>query len=173
MAQVQLTKRNLAVTAGLHNVECGTIDGYQGEEKSIAILNIVGSEKLGFMSNPPRLLTGVSRAADALVIITNSDRLGTSTQKRKIHLYQHLRRSIEKKGYACYPDKLPDLNILIANEEKAPKARAHQESSEEDLENAENNPEVSGWCRDCRHVSACGRLTRRRRGGASNVGKQS
>ena len=46
VAQVQLTKRNLAVTAGLQNVECGTIDGYQGEEKSIAILNIVGSEKL-------------------------------------------------------------------------------------------------------------------------------
>ena len=142
VAQVQLIKRNLAVTAGLQNVECGTIDGYQGEEKSIAILNIVGSEKLGFISSPPRLLPGVSRAADALVIITNSDRLETSPQKRKIHLYQHLRRSIGKKGYAYYPDKLPDLNVLIDDEEKAPRPRAHQESSE-DLENTENNPEDS------------------------------
>jgi len=65
LAQVNLTRRALALTTGLEDVDTGTIDGYQGEEKSVVILCIVGSEKLG------RLLTGVSRAGDALAIITN------------------------------------------------------------------------------------------------------
>ena len=45
MAQANLTKRVLAPTDELHDVDSGTIDGYQGEEKSVAILCMVGSQK--------------------------------------------------------------------------------------------------------------------------------
>lgn len=55
----------------LQEVDSGTIDGYQGGERAIPVLCIVGSDKLGFMALSARLLTGVSRAADGLAVITN------------------------------------------------------------------------------------------------------
>ena len=61
MAQAILTKRILALADELHGVDSGTIDGYQGEESPIAILCMVGSQKLGSMASSARLLTGVSR----------------------------------------------------------------------------------------------------------------
>lgn len=46
------------------------------------ILCTVGSQKLGFMSNSDRFLTGVFRAGDALAIITNHIGIQISEHKR-------------------------------------------------------------------------------------------
>lgn len=78
IAQANLTKRALALTLELHDIDSETIDGYQDKEKSITILYMVGSQNLGFMALSSRLLTGVSRAADGLAIITNDIELHPS-----------------------------------------------------------------------------------------------
>ena len=44
MAQANLTKRALALTTGLQEVDSGIIDGYQGGEKAITVLCMVESE---------------------------------------------------------------------------------------------------------------------------------
>lgn len=113
IAQVNLTKRALALRSELHGVDAGTIDGYLGEEKSVVILCIVGSTKLGFMSFNPRLLTGVSRAGDALAIITNRHSgILISEHKRKRYSYDHLYHLIvEQGGYAQYDAELPALGF--------------------------------------------------------------
>ena len=51
---------------------------------------MVGSEKLGFMALSARLLTGVSRAADGLVIISNSMGIMVGEKQRKRHQYDTL-----------------------------------------------------------------------------------
>jgi hypothetical protein len=60
----------VALTPRLQVVDTSTIDAYQGEENPMFILCMVGSQKLGFMYDSARLLTGVSRAGDALGIIS-------------------------------------------------------------------------------------------------------
>ena len=71
LAHVTLTQRAVALTPGLEDVDTSTIDAYKGEEKLVVILCMMGSQKLGFMSDSARLLTGVFRVGDALAIITN------------------------------------------------------------------------------------------------------
>ena len=99
MALANLTKRALALTTGLQEVDSGTIDGYQGGEKAITVLCMVGSEKLGFMAVSARLLTGVSRAAVGLAIITNSTGIETGENKRKRHVYGLLKHKIYVASY--------------------------------------------------------------------------
>ena len=114
MAQANLTKRALALTTGLQEVDSGTIDGYQGGEKAITVLCMVGSEKLGFMALSARLLTAVSRAADGLAIITNSTGIETGENKRKRHVYGLLKHKIYVKGgFATYQDGLPELDLTM------------------------------------------------------------
>lgn len=70
IAQANLTKRALTLIPELHDIDSKTIDDYQGKEKSITILYIIGSQKLGFIAISSRLPTEVSRAANSLAIIT-------------------------------------------------------------------------------------------------------
>lgn len=94
-------------------MDVGTIEGYQGEEKSVVILCMVRSEKLGFMAFPPRLLTGVSRAADALAIITNDAGIRGGEQKRKRFCYDHIRSLFMESGaHVTSTEDLPALDHL-------------------------------------------------------------
>lgn len=77
---------------------------------------MVGSEKLGFMASSARLLTGVSRAADGLVIITNTIALNVSEHKRKKHQYDYLRHLIGPNVYADFLNPLPHLNIFMRHD---------------------------------------------------------
>ena len=52
MAQANLIKRALALTTGLQEVDSGTIDGYQGGEKAITVLCMVGSEQIPRLHGP-------------------------------------------------------------------------------------------------------------------------
>jgi hypothetical protein len=113
LAQISLTKRAIQLTPGLEEVESWTIDAYQGEEKSVVILCMVGSQKLGFMSDSARLLTAVSRAGDALAIITNHVGIQTSEHKRKRAQYDYVRYLIGQDSRATYEAELPPLNLAL------------------------------------------------------------
>ena len=90
-------------------MDSGTIDGYQGGERAITVLCIVGSDKLGFMALSARLLTGVSRAADGLAVITNCT--GIETGEKVYDLLKH--KIAAKGGFAAYQDDLPPLKLTL------------------------------------------------------------
>ena len=96
------------------------IGRHQGEEKSIAILCMVGSQKLGLMASSARLLTRVSRAANGLVIITSSTRLDVGEHKRKKRQYDYLKYLNGPNAYVNFSDPLLDLNILMRDDGEAP-----------------------------------------------------
>ena len=70
----QVFRRTEGLTEGLDEelsiVEITTIDAYQGREAPIIILTLVNTDVMGFMANPHRLLSGLSRARDSLVVLT-------------------------------------------------------------------------------------------------------
>jgi len=56
----------------------GTIDGFQGQEKEVIIINTVRSNpsgKIGFLKDEKRMNVAMSRARELLIIIGNSDTL--------------------------------------------------------------------------------------------------
>lgn len=114
MTLANLTKRALALTTGLQEVNSEIVDGYQEGEKAITMLCMAESEKLGFMALSARLFTGVSRAADGLTIITNFTGIETGENKRKRHVYGLLKHKIYVKGgFATYQDGLPELDLTM------------------------------------------------------------
>ena len=117
LAQIGLTRRELARTPGLKGVDVCTIDGYQGEEKPVVILCIVGCEKLGFMSEGPRLLSGISRAGDALAIITNESGIQTGEHARKRFQWEKVRGLIETPARTTCKGPLADLKVVMHDHE--------------------------------------------------------
>jgi superfamily I DNA and/or RNA helicase len=56
----------------------GTIDGFQGQEKEVIIINTVRSNpsgKIGFLKDEKRMNVAMSRARELLIIIGNSETL--------------------------------------------------------------------------------------------------
>lgn len=103
MAQVNLTKRALALTTGLQKVDSGIIDGYQGGKKVITALCIIGFKKLDFIPLSAHLLFEVSRAANGLTNIINFIRIETDEKKRKRYIYSLLKHMIHiKSGVTTY-----------------------------------------------------------------------
>lgn len=131
LAQIGLTKRALALTPGLQGVDASTIDAYQGEEKPVVILCFVGCGKLGFMSEGPRILSGLSRAGDALAIITNYVGIRTSEHKRKRNMYEQVRYLIGRPGHATYDAPLPDLNLVMHDHDLLPDDGQQRETGED------------------------------------------
>ncbi|KAL9135673.1 MAG: hypothetical protein Q9175_003124 [Cornicularia normoerica] len=74
---------------------------------------MVGSQKLGFMALSARLLTGVSRVADGLAVITNSVGIDLGENKRKRQQHDLLKHLIGRDGYASYSEELPALNLIM------------------------------------------------------------
>ena len=77
---------------------------------------MVGSEELGFMVSSARSLTGVFRAVDGLVIITDTIALNVSEHIRKKHQYDYLRHLIGPNAYAGFLNTLPHLNIFMRHD---------------------------------------------------------
>ena len=72
------------------------------------------------MSEGPRLLSGLSRAGDALAIITNYVGIQTSEHKRKRQMYEKVRYLIGPHGHAIYDEPLPDLNLVMHDHDLPP-----------------------------------------------------
>ena len=93
-AQKSLANRFVTDHADLDGVEAHTVDGFQGGESSVVILNIVGNDRLGFLQNPKRLLPAVSRARDGLIILCNWKDLDSSggAHHRSLTVLRELRQ---------------------------------------------------------------------------------
>ena len=144
LAQVGLTKRALANTSDLREVDAGTIDGYQGEQKSVLIICAVGSDRLGFMAYTPRLNTGLTRACDAAVLIINFSNIKASENRRKMQPYIRVKEELESKHACCdfgnsgLEDRLVDLGV--SSDEAVANAETYDEH---DIgSNHENNSET-------------------------------
>ena len=125
-------------------MDSGTIDGYQGEEKSIAILCMVGSQKLGFVALSARLLTGVSRVADGLAVITNSVGIDLGEDKRKRQQYDLLKHLIGRDGYASYSEELPALNLIMHDHDIHSDDQDTANADDQDTANVDTNGTLPG-----------------------------
>ena len=72
---------------------------------------MVQDSKLGFMRYKPHLLAGLSRAGDALVIITNQEGIGAKELKRRRQIYDRLKTMLSPSCITRYEEDLPDLGI--------------------------------------------------------------
>lgn len=116
MAQVNLTKRALALTTGLQKVDSGIIDSYQGGKKVITVLCIIGFKNLDFIALRARLLIEVSRAANGLTIIIIFIRIEKNEKKRKRYIYSLLKHIIHiKSGVTTYQKTLSELTLIPYN----------------------------------------------------------
>jgi hypothetical protein len=52
-----------------------TFDEAQGSQRSILMMDITASEKLGFLKSTNRIVVGISRACDGILIVRNGDGL--------------------------------------------------------------------------------------------------
>jgi superfamily I DNA and/or RNA helicase len=71
--------RDLLRTERAHGVEVGTVDGFQGREKEVVIVDLVRSNdagELGFLANTRRMNVALTRARRFLLVIADSATLG-------------------------------------------------------------------------------------------------
>jgi hypothetical protein len=52
-----------------------SFDEAQGSQRSILMMDITASEKLGFLKSTNRIVVGISRACDGILIVRNGDGL--------------------------------------------------------------------------------------------------
>ncbi|OQD75837.1 hypothetical protein PENDEC_c006G01992 [Penicillium decumbens] len=57
---------------GFNNVDVRKVDSFQGQESPVVIFDVTFTEKLGFMSVPNRWNVALSRARDALYVLSDS-----------------------------------------------------------------------------------------------------
>lgn len=113
-AQVALLKRALAFDTVTRDVNASAIEGFQGEETAVAILCIVGSEKLGLVSTPNRLLAGCSRQRDSLVVLCNFDGLQKENSRTRF-IFNYIERLFDaEKAYGTYTGQPRTLDFLTA-----------------------------------------------------------
>jgi len=129
-------QRVLTKAIGRGNI-VGTVDGYQGQERDIIILDMVRANphhEVGFTLEPNRLNVALSRAREKLIIVTNLETYQTHKEFNEIITrIQHLPNTRTEHvtandlGIALSPYKrraeiqiLPDLSGLKEDEEKQP-----------------------------------------------------
>ncbi|KAL6714061.1 DNA-binding protein SMUBP-2 [Lecanora helva] len=99
----------LARNASMKAIDCGTIDAFQREQKSVVIVCVVKDQKLGFMAHGRRLLAGVSCARGALVIICDNDGIMQNEHKRTRQAYENLKSGLCPDHFVKYDEELPRL----------------------------------------------------------------
>ena len=101
----------------LEKVRFSTIDGFQGQESSVIILLLTGTERFGFLRETARLLVACSRAKDVFVIMGTLDQLRSNERwvpeemrlLKRIHQYFH--------RYGWVTGKVSNFDIREAKEE--------------------------------------------------------
>ncbi|XP_034477048.1 uncharacterized protein LOC117783648 isoform X1 [Drosophila innubila] len=96
--QEQLNMRNW------HQIDCGSVELFQGKEKQIIIVSFVRSftEKLGFLNNSRRLNVLLSRPMSLLILIGNPRTLSKNEEFR--HIIDMCRDRKTLVGSPYYPD---------------------------------------------------------------------
>ncbi|XP_030554711.1 uncharacterized protein LOC115758287 isoform X1 [Drosophila novamexicana] len=96
--QEQLNMRNW------HQIDCGSVELFQGKEKQIIIVSFVRSftEKLGFLNNSRRLNVLLSRPMSLLILIGNPRTLSKNQEFR--HIIDMCRDRKTLVGSPYYPD---------------------------------------------------------------------
>ncbi|XP_032597081.1 uncharacterized protein LOC6569064 isoform X1 [Drosophila grimshawi] len=96
--QEQLNMRNW------HQIDCGSVESFQGKEKQIIIVSFVRSftEYLGFLNNSRRLNVLLSRPMSLLILIGNPRTLSKNEEFRHIIDICRIRKTLVGSPY--YPD---------------------------------------------------------------------
>jgi superfamily I DNA and/or RNA helicase len=88
--QSAVDKANTTYPAlGLRKINVAVIDGYQGKENNIIILDWTVVQQLGFLKERGRLCVAHSRARDALYIIGNKDEI-EKNEKSDMRVFKRL-----------------------------------------------------------------------------------
>ena len=72
----------------LRKVRAVTVDGFQGQEATFCILDVVSTDQLGFFEDGRRVNTAVSRVKDGLLIITNETKMSKTPRYSRSHMAQ-------------------------------------------------------------------------------------
>ncbi|XP_063709671.1 putative helicase mov-10-B.1 [Culicoides brevitarsis] len=85
---VELTKI-IRKTLKLYDIEVGSVEQFQGQERKVIILSTVRSntETIGFLSNPKRLNVSITRAKALLIIVGNPITLQLDNKWHKLIKY--------------------------------------------------------------------------------------
>ncbi|EDV55662.2 putative helicase mov-10-B.2 isoform X2 [Drosophila erecta] len=100
---------NLLQSRGLSNVEVGSVESYQGREKTVIIANLVRSfANMGFLRNPRRVNVLLSRAKALLILVGNPVTL------RHHRDFKFIIKECKKQGTYLFKNKrkphiLPDI----------------------------------------------------------------
>ncbi|MCJ1413645.1 hypothetical protein MMC19_007767 [Ptychographa xylographoides] len=86
----------------LANVACHTVDSFQGEENSVIILSLTGTEKLGFVEESARLNVATSRAKDSMIIFGH---FTSFPKRRRLKDFFSLQSYFEDQGWYKEYDK--------------------------------------------------------------------
>jgi hypothetical protein len=103
------TQSAIPQDARLEEVRLATFDNVQGTEGSIVIMDTTVSEKIGFLKVRNRMVTGISRAVDGLIMLGSNDILEASVSDKQ----QYARSALAK---ACdYCRKINAYAVNAAN----------------------------------------------------------
>ena len=130
----------LAQTLGCsaeHLADILTIEGFQGRESSVVILDLVRTKNLGFLEQEPRATVAFSRCCDSFIIVGNI----TITEKREFRSWKDTKKMSEsisvdnpKPSVIWYIEELAQRNLIIEQEGKAHAVISLQKSPEKEDE---------------------------------------
>ena len=139
----------LAQTLGCpaeHLADISTIDGFQGRESSVVILDLVRTKNLGFLEQEPRATVAFSRCRDSFIIVGNT----TITEKREFRSWKDTKKTSEgisvdnpKPSVIWYIEELARRNLIIEQEGNAHAVISLQKSPEK--KDKEHNNEYGKW----------------------------
>ena len=123
-------------------LEVRSVDGYQGREKEVVIISLVRSNparEVGFLAERRRLNVAVTRARRQVIVICDSETVGTDTFLREFLDYLTERGSIETADtYSNLPDvSRPEDSGLSSKKlekksEKKPKKKKENKASKQE-----------------------------------------
>ena len=96
----------------LRQVIVGTIRGFVGQEAPVIILSLTGTDSLGFLAEPGRLLVACSRARESFVILGNRRSLDASFRGRKCIASILFSRFDRLRQYVLHRATVPTLENL-------------------------------------------------------------
>jgi superfamily I DNA and/or RNA helicase len=96
-------------------IEARTVDGYQGSERSIVILDLVFVSRIGFMNDLHRLTVALSRHRDCLLIVGHVKSIASArprSAKKLTMMLTHFQRT--QQVYAVKTENLGKDPVLLA-----------------------------------------------------------
>eukprot|EP00828_Plagiopyla_frontata_P048786 TRINITY_DN9492_c0_g1_i1.p2 TRINITY_DN9492_c0_g1~~TRINITY_DN9492_c0_g1_i1.p2 ORF type:complete len:109 (-),score=20.01 TRINITY_DN9492_c0_g1_i1:33-359(-) len=87
-----------------NKLEIETVDAFQGKEQDIVIVDLVRTEKVGFLSNHRRMNVALSRAKYVNIMVGNSQNLMSNPKWKQIINY------LQKKNF-IYPITSEEIKL--------------------------------------------------------------